>query len=172
MAELLSQLGINFKLLLSQGVNFLVVLAVLTFLVYKPLLKILHERKEKIEFGLRGAKEAEKKLQEIEKIKIEKLREGEEQAFNIIKEAEEKAGKREGEIINDANKKADELLKKAAEVEEHRKVEALGKLSKEAKSLLRSALGKMVLLKPDAFDEALLEEAMSEIKSASWRKKV
>ncbi|MBI2024302.1 hypothetical protein HYT00_02875 [Candidatus Giovannonibacteria bacterium] len=164
MAELLSQLGINFKLLLSQGVNFLAVLAVLTFFIYRPLLKILNERRQKIEFGLKGAKEAEKKLAEIEAIKLQKLRESEEKAFSLIKDAEEKAGKREGEIISEANKKADELLEKAAEVEEHRKVEALSKLSQEAKTLIRAALGKMVLLKPEQIDESLLEEAVREIK--------
>ena len=59
MAELLSQLGIDGKLLLSQGVNFGIVLAVLTYFIYKPLVKILNERKTKIEFGLKGAAEAE-----------------------------------------------------------------------------------------------------------------
>ena len=51
MSELLSQLGIDPKLLLSQGVNFGLVIIILTFLVYKPLVKILNERKQKIEFG-------------------------------------------------------------------------------------------------------------------------
>ena len=164
MSELLHQLGIDGRLLLSQGVNFGIVLAVLTFFVYKPLVKILNERREKIEFGLRGAEVVEKKLKEMEEIKVLKIQEGEKQAFEIVKTAETKAGERGEEIVSEAEVKAEELLAKAALIEEQRKLETLAKLSEESKSMIKKALVKMVNLKPDAIDEALIEEAAGEIK--------
>ena len=164
MSELLHQLGINGKLLLSQGVNFGIVLAVLTFFVYKPLVKILNERREKIEFGLRGAEEAKKRLAEIDVLKAEKIQEGETQAFEIVKGAEERAQERGVEIVDDAEVKSREILQRASQVEEQRRLEALATLTQESKSMIKSALIKMVSMKPDQIDEALIAEAVSEIK--------
>ena len=50
--QLLSQLGIDWKLFLSQAVNFFILLLVLTFFVYKPLIKIVKERNKRIKEGL------------------------------------------------------------------------------------------------------------------------
>ena len=47
MLELAEKLGLDWKLLLSQAVNFLVLLALLRQFAYKPLLKILKERRTK-----------------------------------------------------------------------------------------------------------------------------
>src|SRR3989344_9332359 len=88
MLELFGQLNIDFRLLLSQGTNFFIVLAALTFFVYKPLVKNLNERKAKIEFGLRGAREAEERLAGIEALKKQKIIEAEKNAFEIVRAAE------------------------------------------------------------------------------------
>ena len=61
MSELLSQLGINGKLLLFQAINFAIVLTVLTKLLYKPLLKVMRTRHDRIELGIRGAEIADKR---------------------------------------------------------------------------------------------------------------
>lgn len=164
MSELFSQLGINGKLLLSQGVNFFIVLAALTIFVYRPLLKILEERKKKIEFGLKGAQEVERRLSEIGQLKDAKLREGERAAFEIVKKAEEKAEARGGEILERAEKKAEDALRKAREIEEQRRIEALSLLLKEARGLVREALAKAVSQSPDAVDAALIEGAVQELK--------
>src|SRR3989344_3971688 len=55
---LLEQLGINWKLLLSQAVNFFILLMILRFFVYKPLLAVIKKRNEKIKLGLEKADEA------------------------------------------------------------------------------------------------------------------
>jgi len=61
MSALFTQLGINWKLLLAQGINFGLLLVVLAKFVYRPLLKLMKEQREKIEFGLKGAEEAAKR---------------------------------------------------------------------------------------------------------------
>ena len=75
MSQLFSQLGIDWHLLLSQAVNFLLLLAILRFVVYKPLLTLLHKRRERIEEGLTKADEADKRLGEVDRIGKEKIRE-------------------------------------------------------------------------------------------------
>ena len=66
MAELAEQLGLDWKLLLSQAVNFLLLLFLLRKFAYLPLLKILKERRARIEEGLAKATEADKRLLEVD----------------------------------------------------------------------------------------------------------
>lgn len=166
MSELLGQLGIDFRLLLSQGANFFIVLAALTFFVYKPLIKILNERKRKIEFGLRGAKEAEDKLAGIETLKKKKIIEAERNALEIIRVAEADAGLRGEKIVVDAEAKAEDILKKASSVEEQRKIEAISSLYHEARALVRDALAKTIAISPESVDEALVNQAAETLKKA------
>ena len=89
--ELLFQLGINWKLFLSQVVNFFILLLVLTFFVYKPLIRIIKERSKKIKEGLEKAEEADVRLKEIDIIGAGKIREAEQKGIEIIKATEVKA---------------------------------------------------------------------------------
>jgi len=165
MSELFSELGIDFRLLLSQGANFFIVLVALTFFVYKPLVKILNERKARIEFGLRGAKEADERLAGIEALKEQKIVEAEKNAFEIVRAAESDAGSRGEKIVAEAEVKAEDILKKASLIEEQRRLETLSKLYEEARGLIRDALAKTVAMRPEAIDEALVNEAAEALKA-------
>ena len=59
MGDLISQLGIDAKLLIAQVINFVVLLVVLYAFAYKPILKMLHKRTEKIEAGSKNAEKVE-----------------------------------------------------------------------------------------------------------------
>ena len=133
MQELFQSLGINWKLLLSQGVNFLILLAVLTALLWRPLLKAMEERKKKIEFGVKLGEEAEKE-----------------------------AGARSNKMVEDAKVKGDSLLREAAEAAELSKKESLLELEKESKEILRSALKKIVNLNPKEIEAKLFDQALLE----------
>ena len=164
MSELIHQFGIDWKLLIAQGANFFILLAVLTIFVYRPLVRLMEERRKKIEFGLKGAEEAEKRLGEIEEIKIHKIAEADKKAVEIIGEAEKKAGKRVTEILTEADKKADSILIEAEKTSERKKQEELERLSKEANSLIKEAIIKTVELDPKAIDETLIAKAAASIK--------
>jgi F-type H+-transporting ATPase subunit b len=163
MSELLSQLGIDGKLLLAQGANFLIVLGALTFLAYRPLVKILEERRKKIEFGLKGAEEAERRLSEIDKVKIEKLKQADEEALLMIRGAEGKAIVRSQEIIKGAESKAGAVLEEAVRIAEQKKLEEFKALSKEAKEIIKKALVKTVELDPTHIDEKLIARAVERV---------
>src|SRR3989344_5816113 len=94
-AGLFGQLGIDWKLFLSQAVNFFILLVILGKFVYKPLLKVIKERNEKIQEGLQKAKEAGVRLQEVDVIAKGKIKEAEAESIHIIKNTEEKAKKLE-----------------------------------------------------------------------------
>lgn len=80
--EILNQFGVNPILLLAQVVNFLVLLFILKRFLYKPILKVLGERRQKIEQSLKNAEEIEKRLsqtnEEVEKILAKALKQGQE----------------------------------------------------------------------------------------------
>jgi F-type H+-transporting ATPase subunit b len=164
MAELIHQLGIDWKVLIAQGVNFFILLTVLSFLVYRPLMRLIEERRKKIEFGLEGAKLAEHRLKEIDNLKNEKIAEAGREAMQIIHSAEEDAGKEAQNIINSAENKANQLIKEGEEITENRKKEELEKLAKESSSLIREAIAKAVNLDSKKIDEALISQATDYIK--------
>ena len=80
MHEILTAFGINWKLLLIQAINFGILLFLLQRFLYQPILRIIDERKVKIEKGVQNANEAEQKLEQAE-----------ESAKNLLSEANKKA---------------------------------------------------------------------------------
>ncbi len=167
MSALFHALGINGKALLFQVINFTVVLVVLNFAVYRPLTKIVEERRKKIELGLRGAEEVEKRLQEADRAKDEKIRQADVSAVAIITKAEGEARKRSEGIVGAADQQAAALLAEAARVSEQKKIEEMERLSQEAKTLIRDAIVKTVELDPAQVDEKLISQAVQAMKQSA-----
>lgn len=163
MTDLLHQLGIDWRLLLAQGVNFFVLLALLTALVYRPLLRLLAERRSRIEFGLKGAEEAERRLGEIEQERNRRLTAADREAVAIVGEAEKNAKQRVQAIVDDANEKSADILKNAAATAEHQRLQAFEALRGEAREFVRAAIAKTVELDPKDVDEKLIGEAVAAI---------
>lgn len=151
---------------MSQGVNFLILLAVLTFVLWRPLIKIIEERRKKIELGLQVGEEARRRLAEIDKQKAESLARAEEEALLIMKKSETDAKENSQKIIADGAKKAAQLQSEAREIIERKKEEANIKMMEEAKMLVRAAIIKTVQLRPEAVDEALVAQAIKEVSAS------
>ena len=163
MAELLHAFGINLKALLFQGINFAIVLVVLTWFVYRPLAKLVAERRKRIEFGLQSAEEADRRMAKIEEERVAKLKAADEQAFALMTETEASGKKRFSEIVHGATEKADYMLKEAALVMKRREQEEMDRVMKEAQGLIKEALVKTVELNPKDVDEKLISKALHEI---------
>ncbi|MFA5933308.1 MAG: F0F1 ATP synthase subunit B [Microgenomates group bacterium] len=106
--EILDQFGIKPILLLAQIVNFIILLLILKKFLYKPILKILEERKEKIAEGLANAEEIEKKLAQIIEDRDKKLEAAAKESKKVIDEAMKSAN----QIIAESHEKALEQTKK------------------------------------------------------------
>jgi len=164
MQQLLSQLGIDWHLLLSQAVNFLVLLIVLRFFLYKPLLKLLADRKKKIEEGVEKAKMADVRLLEANETSKEKIREAEKQAIGIIQKTENDAKVLEAKLMSKAKEKEEAELKDFQGVLLSKEDASRRALDDEAKKLVKMAIVKTVALSPDLIDDALIAQAIKEIK--------
>ncbi|MBP6889138.1 MAG: F0F1 ATP synthase subunit B [Candidatus Moranbacteria bacterium] len=108
--EALANLGIDWKLLLAQVVNFVIVLLVLKRFAYQPMLKLLDERTAKIEKGLADAEHAGQKLSEIETKEKAVLAEARTEAKRILAETDEVAKKRDAAQMRETEMRVKKLL--------------------------------------------------------------
>ncbi|MFZ2970091.1 MAG: F0F1 ATP synthase subunit B [Minisyncoccia bacterium] len=113
MPEIFEKLGLDLNLLIAQIVNFVLLLVALQYLAYKPILKLLNDRTEKIEKSLRQAKKIEEELQRTEETKLSEIKKAKEDAQKIIKEAYEMSEKRSLEAIEKTKGKTKEIVEKA-----------------------------------------------------------
>lgn len=160
MQELVSQLGIDWRLFLSQALNFIVLLVVLRVFAYKPILKILKDRQMKISDGLTKAKEAQKRLEEAGEMATKKLKEADRQALQVLRETETRAKEQENALLAEAKRKEAEVLENTELILQSKAEEAKRAMREQAAELVKSAIVKTVELDPKSVDEALIEKAV------------
>jgi F-type H+-transporting ATPase subunit b len=164
MQQLVHQLGLDWKLLLSQAVNFLLVLIILRIFVYKPILKIMKSRRMKIEEGLEKAEAADHRLTEINEIAKSKIKEAEQEALGILRQTETRAKVVETNMLEAARKKESELLENTELIIKGKEKEAEQMFYKKAAEVVKAAVVKTVELSPEEIDAALVEKALKGIK--------
>ena len=125
MAELFSAFGIDWKLLIAQTVNFIIVFGGLTFFLYKPVLKIISERESKIAQGIKDAEKAEKARAKIEEEKAGIIASAHHDGEEIVSRAHEEAKRERGEVVTKAQERAEALLESARAEGEELKQSAL-----------------------------------------------
>ncbi len=108
-------LGINLGYLISQIVNFTLLAALLYFVAYKPVLRMLDDRSTRIKKGLEDAEEASRRAaqmeQEFEQRMVQARREGQE----IIAQSTQASEKVRQEILATARQEARLEIDKAKE---------------------------------------------------------
>lgn len=126
----MESIGVDAKILIAQVVNFFILFALLSWVLYKPILKILDERKKKIESSLKTAEETQKKSEELNRDIDEKLSVAKKEALEIINDAKSESEKIKTEMTASANKEVEFLMKKA----EQRILEQKAELHKELRA--------------------------------------
>lgn len=159
-------LGINFGFLIVQIINFLIMFVILRAWVFKPIIKVLEERREKIAKGLEDARIAEEAREnaeaEAEKILREARAEAAEEARKVTARAEEQAKDIKAAAEADAGKAREEAL---AGVEQERQ-RVLSDVRGQVAAISTAAAQKMI---GEALTEkrqhALIEEFFSGVKA-------
>ena len=109
--EILNEFGVEWKLLVAQIVNFFILLIILKKILYKPILGMLEERKQKIADGLKNAEEIEKKLEKIEKEREATIQKASTEAMKMLEEATKSSSL----IVEEEHEKAAEDMKMIVE---------------------------------------------------------
>lgn len=162
--EALKSLGIDWKLLIAQAVNFLILLIILSKLLYKPIINLLDERKNKIEKGLADAEKSRKHLEKAEE-DADKIREkAYKEANEILENTKQEADNKAQDIITRAEKQANDMRKHAAEESLIAKDKALKEAKGQISEVVLAALSKTVGEIDEKEKDKLNKKATEEIK--------
>lgn len=164
MNEIVKEFGIQWPLLVASIVNFVILLFLMKKFLYKPVLKILDERKEMIEKSVKTAEQIEKDKEKTEeRIKVS-LRLANDEAMKVIARSHASAEKAKDAIIKEAEIKAGEIVEQAKEEIKRERERASAELKAESANLISEALKKIIIeRKDDIDDERLIKEVAEKI---------
>lgn len=137
MDALLDAFGIKGPLLLAQLVNFGVLFIALSYLLYKPVMKVLDERRAKVAQGVLDAEEATQKLVVADTQAHERVQGAEAEAEGIVASAREEAGSEKSRIVKEAEARAAAV---AADAEARAKETSAKALRESEKEIARLAI--------------------------------
>lgn len=142
--DALGKLGINPTFLLSQIVNFLILFVLLYFLLWKRILKMLEERKQRIAQGLADAEQARKDRERAEAEYQQRIEQAEQEREKILAKATGEGEQAREQILAGARTEADRIVAEArAELERDRQ-EMLVELRGQVASLAIAVSNKII----------------------------
>lgn len=134
--EIFAKLGIDWRLLVFQIVNFGIVLIVLRHFLYLPLIAFLEKRRERIEEGLVFAREMEKKLAAADEEYAHRLSRAKSEAQSIVERATKNADKLKAELVTKADFEAKKIVERAVLDMAAEKEKIIADVRKEAAELV------------------------------------
>ena len=122
-------MDIQFGMIFFQIVNFGIILAVLWYFLYRPVLKIFAERAKRIEEGQKAAASAIENQEHIEELKAKTERQLKEKTAVSLKEATEEGKKRQSELVAEAKVIAQAEVEKLRQQWQEEKEAQLAKMN-------------------------------------------
>lgn len=166
--ELIEKLGIDWKLLIGQLVNFAILLIILHRFVYRPVLRALQKRTDTIEQSLVNAKQIEENLTVSESEKDSILAKARQQAREIITEAMKTAEASRSEKLHAAAKEVEEIIMRARGEINQAKETMLKEVRTEVADLVVAASEKIMSEKiADSGNAKYIDEVVSAIAKKS-----
>jgi len=166
MSDMLTKLGIDWRLFLAQLVNFLVLFLVLRFFAWKPLLASLEERRNKVKQGVADADAAAQKLKDIEREREETLSKTRAEAMRIVEKAEERACSLKDEKLRLAKTEIEQQITEAKEMIKGERAASFNALKQDVAKLVTEATGKVVNQMDSKGHNQLIQEAIKDLESA------
>jgi len=110
--ELLNTLGVNWTMLVAQLINFGILLVALTYLLYRPVLRVIDERRERVRQSMDHASKLEHQVAEMEKERKKRLKEMDDQSKSFLEQSRQQAEAAKKEILDSAQGEVNQLLEK------------------------------------------------------------
>jgi len=159
MDSFITTFHIDWKIIVAQGFNFVVVFSVLYLLALKPLRTLMSERSERIAKGLEDAKKNQEILIASEKEKEEVIRNARIQANEIFEGAKKEAELKKTEMIGIAQKDVENMINNAKKMLESEKVKMVEEAKQEIVSLVVKATEKLLEShKDDSYEDKALKQ--------------
>ena len=147
--------GINFWTALFVLLNTLTIYFVAKKFLFKPVMKIIHDRQKEIDDMYAQAQSAQDSAKALEEEYQAKLTAAQETGDRLVKEAMERGKNREEEILRQANREADAIREKASADIAREKKQAVSDAKNEISALAMEIAGKVV---GESLDEARQEK--------------
>ena len=140
----ISELGISLPTLLTQVVTFIILLVVLRFVAYKPIMRMLDERSRRIKESVEQAEaikaQSARSEEEVRKQLEKASREGQDRIARAVKAGEEVKQKAQ----EDAKKEAENLITRARTEIQRERDDAITEVRREFADLTILAAGKVI----------------------------
>jgi len=164
--ELLEKLGIDWKVIIAQIINFSLLLAILYFFLYKPILNVLEKRRKKIKKSLKEADAINKRMENVRLEIEEKIIKSEKEATQVIKNTKIQMDKDRERIRREAIVEAGEIKKEAKEAIRQEKEALISEAKKELGELVITLSEKVIKRNLQDIDqEKLDQELMKSVKN-------
>jgi len=163
--KLLQALGLDIRILIAQLINFAVLLFVLWRFGYKPVLKFLDDRKDKIEQGVVDAKKAGEKLSAISAKEEEVMKKAKKEALNILAEAKKQGEENRKKIVTKAREEVGQIINEEKRKIQVEKSDTLKEIKRDIGGLVTQAVSKILGEKMDsAKDRNMIEKTVKGLK--------
>jgi len=163
MGEAFSALGISVPLLVAQLVNFSILLVILRFTLYRPVLRMLDERKQRIAEGLNAAEIARREAASAQANIQAQLEAARKEGQEIVANAQAIATRIEIEAKEQAAREREAALEKARNEIQLERDRAIAELRREFAAITVAAAEKVInqSLDPQAH-QRVIEETLAE----------
>ncbi len=101
---------IHLDQILFQIVNFFILMSALTYLLYKPVLKIFEERSLRIAEGQKAATEAIEQKEAVETLKADARKELKKEKASVLEAATKEAAEQKAQLVAEARETAQTML--------------------------------------------------------------
>ena len=159
MGQFESFVGVNFWTALFTLLNFLLILAVGTKFLWKPVMKIIKDRQQEIDDLYADANTAKTSAKAMEAEYRQKLEAASQTGEQLVKEAMARGHAREEEIIRQANADAAAIMDKASADIAMEKKKAINDAKDEISEMAMAIAGKVVGRQLTAADQSNLVDA-------------
>lgn len=160
--ELITKLGIDWKLIAAQIVNFAILFWVLKRFAFKPLLELLENRRTMIAKSVEDSQKAEKLLMDIEKTRMEAIEKIKMQSLEMTEKASKQAEAVKQEILQSGKKEVELIFHQAKAQIELEKQKMLKDVEHEVARLIVMGAAKILEKEfSDADQKRLMESAVS-----------
>lgn len=150
---------IDWKIIIAQSINFVVVLFVLYYLLVKPLKQMMKERSEMITGGLNDAATNKELLSKTKKEYDTVLANARIEANTIFQEGKKEAEDKKREMVEKAGKEVEQMILNGKKVLESEKTKMIEEAKGEIVSLVVKATEKLLEShKDESFEKNTMEQ--------------
>ena len=162
--ELLEKFAIDWRTLLAQIVNFLIVLAVLYKFAYKPILEMLKDRTDKIDKSLKDAAAIQQKMEDLEKEKSVLIRKAKKEAQKVLEQAQAQAETNNQQTLEQTKEKVQGMIDKARREIQEARHSLVAEVRSDVVDIVALSLTKILAEKIDAgTDKKFIDQVLHDV---------